>query len=218
MLQTSRFSLILTFSESGISAFINVMQDSENNVSWVTKQSCKNIKISGWECAITQVNLANRRSAFSDLELATRDFCQFQPSECSSQLKKSPARVRKKLHLLSAGKQWGSKLCKTEMAHLCAKIASAFRNGHIPTSFVLFLSNSFISSGGNTNTEPFLCHYPHCALHRCISSSRKPHLWEMKAGSKIQSFHLLLVMLFIIIGVLINQTREDGNGTSFSRM
>lgn len=91
MLQTSRFSLILTFSESGISAFINVMQDSENNVSWVTKQSCKNIKISGWECAITQMNLANRRSAFSDLELATRDFCQFQPSECSSQLKKKPS-------------------------------------------------------------------------------------------------------------------------------
>lgn len=104
------------------------------------------------------------------------------------------------------------------MVYPCEEIASASTKGqilqfHLFFFFVVvFLA---VALAEIRNIESFHCHYVLCTTQMDVLFLPDAQFVEMKAGSKIQSFHLSLIIFFIMISVLMNPTTEHGNGTSF---
>lgn len=131
------------------------------------------------------------------------------------------ARVLKKLHLFSAGRQKGSEF---SARHKWCIHASRQRVLQPKVTFPRCSSPSFccppsfatvfFSLSDIRNTESLLCHYSQHTDGRRAPSGRT-NLREWSHRVKSQSFHLWLVIFFIMISVLMNPTREHGNGTSF---
>lgn len=87
-----------------------------------------------------------------------------------------------------------------------------------PIPFVLLFCCSLPRSGFSRNQKYRIIPLPLsvlCTTQMDVLFLPDAHFVEMKAGSKIQSFHLSLIIFFIMISVLMNPTTEHGNGTSF---
>lgn len=106
------------------------------------------------------------------------------------------------------------------MVYPCEEIGSASTKGQIPQFHLFFFFLSSSSQGLRQKAELYCGIIPLplsvlCTTRIDVLFLPDAQFVGMKAGSKTQSFHLSLIIFFIMISVLMIPTTEHGNGTSF---